>query len=118
MQIQPVLAEGAPAIDLARATCAHWGVFDFEAALEDHFRSGFVAVMPHLLLLAKAVILEDGRRAWHITHAVGHLPLLRAVLPFDLEWVSFRRRRDSRLRVYKLTRLTHLAFLDWKRKHE
>jgi hypothetical protein len=115
-QIQPKLWGDASAFDMARATCELWGQVDFDEALAWHFQHGFVAVLPHLFLMAKIVETEDGRRAWFVTHAVGSLPLLLGLQPFPLEWIMFRRRFDSRTRIYRLDRLRHLAFVNLKGK--
>jgi hypothetical protein len=117
-QIQPELVPETSAFDLARATCELWGQVDFDESLDWHFQHGFVAIMPHLFLLAKVIELADGRRAWFITHAVGELALLLALEPFPLEWIAFRRRFDSRIRIYRLDRLRQLAFENLKRNQE
>jgi hypothetical protein len=117
-QIQPELVPETSAFDLARATCELWGQVDFDESLAWHFQNGFVAMMPHLFILAKIIELEDGRRAWFITHAVGELPLLLGMEPFALEWIAFRRRFDSRIRIYRLDRLRHLAFNNLQRNQE
>jgi hypothetical protein len=115
-QIQPLLIPETSAFDLARATCELWGQCDFDKELDEHFQRGFVMVMPDLFVMAKAVELADGRRAWFITHAVGDLRQLLVMEPFPLEWIVFRRRFDTRLRIYPMARLRHLAF--WREDYE
>lgn len=110
VQIQPKLPETPCAYELAKVTCDHWGQCNFYEELERHYHTGFVAVLPHLFLMARPIELPDERRAWLITHAIGELPMLVATAPFHLEWVAFRRRFDKRLRVYRTARLMHLAF--------
>lgn len=109
-QIQPELIPETSAFDLARATCELWGQCDFDRELDQHFQNGYVAIMPHAFLLAKVIALPDGRPAWLVTHAVGDLRLLLMLEPFPLKWIAFRRRFDTRLRVYPMARLRHLAF--------
>lgn len=111
-QIQPRYVEGErrpAAFDIARTTCENWGVRQFEREVVDHFRRGLVVAMPRLFLLAKAIELPDGRRAWFITHAIGNLQLLISMMPFPLEWIVLRRRFDQRNRIYRLDRFVHLA---------
>lgn len=110
VQIQAELAADICSFDVARATCELWGQCDFDEQLAKHFQNGFVEVMPHLFVMAKVIKLPDGRKAWLVTHAVGELALLLDREPFPLEWIAFRRRFDTRLRVYRLSRLRHLAF--------
>ncbi len=115
-QIQPELVPETSAFDLARATCELWGQVDFDEYLAWHFQHGFVAVLPHLFVMAKVVETEDGRRGWFVTHAVGKLYLLLGLQPFPLQWIMFRRRFDSRIRIYRLDRLRHLAFVKSKKE--
>jgi hypothetical protein len=115
-QIQPELVPETSAFDLARATCELWDQVDFDDALAWHFQHGYVAVLPHLFIMAKVVETEDGRRAWFVTHAVGKLSLLMGLQPFPLNWIMFRRRFDSRYRIYRLDRLRHLAFVKFKKE--
>lgn len=98
-----------PAIDQARATFAAGGVRDFEADLQDHLAHGYVYALPCLLLMAKAVLLDDGRAVWLVHHAIGPMTQLCGLMPFPLPWIAFKRRYDNRLRVYPTERLLRMA---------
>lgn len=97
------------AFQVAKLTCDAWGVCQFEREIVDHFNHGFVYSLPGTFLLMKAVALEDGRHAWHITHAIGNLQFMASLMPFPLDWIAFRRRQDRRLRVYRLDRFLEIA---------
>ncbi len=107
--IDHVQTPGLSAFQVAKITCDAWGVRNFEREVVDHFNHGFIYATPTTLLLMKAVELQDGRRAWHITHAIGNLARLASLVPFPLEWIALRRRQDRRLRVYRMERFLELA---------
>jgi len=113
--LQPFTAEpGESPVATARRVCNAAGHYDFATELRDHLDAGFVYALPKLFVMARAVLLEDSRTAWHVTHAAGDLRALLSVMPFPLDWIAFERRTDGRLRVYRTARLMELGRINLK----
>jgi len=82
---------------------------DFSKQLWDHLQNGFVFSTPWHFLMARAVMLDDGRQAWLVSVGVGPLEELLAFVPFRLDWIAFQRRNQPRLRVYNFDRFISLC---------
>lgn len=93
------------AIEIARQLYAQKGCADkFDDDLRDHRETGKVHQTTNEFVMAKAVLLPDGRLVWFIKIAVGSMKDLAKHLPFWLPWIAFHRIRDEkpRLRVYRM----------------
>ena len=75
----------------------------FDSVVRYHLTNGIVRTTKTAFVLAKPVELNDGRRAWYVTNALGSLrDLARLSLPVELPFIAFTRgdRRD-RFKVYE-----------------
>jgi hypothetical protein len=81
----------------------------FAKELWEHLFDGIVYSSPTYFAMARAVILDDGRMAWHINSAVGNLPELLKLFPFPLPFIAFYRYGSEKLRVLPFNRFEKLT---------
>ena len=102
-------------IRIAALCYKQWGSkVEFIDDLDDYLLNGVVIARPDIFGMAKITDLApEGAKekdlAWFIRMAVGDLPRLLEALPCYLPKISFCRRNDGRVRVYRLERLLKLT---------
>lgn len=81
----------------------------FALHLWEHMFDGFVVASPRCFVMARAVLLDDGRMAWLISNAVGRLGELLKLCPLPLPFIAFNRWGREKLSVLPFNRVEKLA---------
>lgn len=105
-----ILAKLKP-IEVAQAVYRYTGHDEetFAKHLWEHLFDGFVYANTRCFVMARAVMLDDGRMAWLVNSATGKLSELVKVAPFPLPFIAFNRFGKEKLSVHSFNRFEKLA---------
>lgn len=98
-------------IEIAQLVYAYNGheEHDFARDLWAHLQDGFVYSLPHVFLMARAVVLDDGRTAWLMNSGAGRLSDIVKLFPFPLPFIAFNRCGRPKLSIYPFPKFQKLA---------